>query len=73
MYPGVWIEHPTAGVTRGEVRVSQPNWKRTGKGEIIVLDVTEKQGGRGSALCTKLHSKKGFRKVGIPAPCTPEE
>lgn len=32
-------------------------------GGIIVLYVTERQGGRGSALCTKLHGKKGSRKV----------
>lgn len=52
IYPGAWLEHPTAGVTPGEVRVSQPNWKRTGKSEIITLDETELHGGRGSALCT---------------------
>lgn len=71
IYPGAWTEHPTAGVTRGEVRVSQPNWERTGKGEIIVLDETKRRGGRGSALCTKLHSKMGSRKVAaveFPAP-----
>lgn len=56
--------------------MSQTNWKRTGKGEIIVLDVTKQQGGRGSALCTKLHSKIRSRKVAgaeSPAPWTPEE
>lgn len=32
--------------------MSQPNWKRTGKREVIMLDETPLHGGRGSALRT---------------------
>lgn len=71
IYPGAWIEHPTAGVTRGEVRVSQLNWKPTGKSEIIVLDETKLHEGEGQHCVLKLHIKIGSRKVTVMEIPTP--